>query len=115
MRPRAAPRAHGAKKLRRVRLNFSSDAALREEFCEAAQALAQGAPQHPAQLVQWWRGFKDAIFQLCAQLNRKQRMQHQHACTAETVSLEAAYLRARLAARGQLLRCWQRGPHCQRR
>ena len=65
VRPRATPRDNGPKRLHRVRLNFSSDAAPREEFCEAASALAQRAPQHPAQLVQWWKGFKGAIFQLC--------------------------------------------------
>ena len=100
VRPRATPRDNGPKRLHRVRLNFSSDAALREEFCEAASALAQRAPQHSAQLVEWWKGFKEGIFQLCARLNKRQRMQHQHAYAGETANLEAAYLRAEAGTDG---------------
>ena len=52
--------------MHRVRLNFSSDAAIREEICEAARAHAQGAAAVPRAAGAVWKGLKEAIFQLCA-------------------------------------------------
>ena len=86
--------AFASKRRRRARVDFNKDAALQLEFLEAAHALAQGAPQHPAELVHWWGPFKEALFQLCARLQRSHRMKHRYVYAGETANSEASSLRA---------------------